>query len=143
MGWSNYVLIPSWKMIIETSKEVDELEEYVKKSLDNMIQSDLDTDLSTSDLKISDITIKDLCTLASAYDNASTLAFMNIDKFLLYWLESKDIKYEINSEFNIDLSQYKENGYNIIRRWRSDENNDDNEDNKGDRKEENLREQEE
>lgn len=132
MGWSNYIIIEDWKMIIETSREVDELEDYIKESLDNIIDSDIDTDISTSDLKVNDITIKDLCTLASAYENVSTLSCMDIDKLLIYWLNSKGIKYNIESEFNINLNQYKEDGYKIIGRWVSDDDNVNNDSNKGD-----------
>lgn len=116
MGWSNYIIIPEWKMIIETNREVDELEDYIKESLDKMIDDETDIDVSTSDLKVSDITIKDLCILASAYENTSSLACMNSDKFLLYWLENRGVKYDIKSEYNLDIESYAEKGYNIIRR---------------------------
>lgn len=128
MGWSNYIIIEDWKMIIETNREVNELETYIKESLDKMIGDDTDIDVSISDLKVSNMTIKDLCALASAYENASSIACMEADKLFLYWLESKDIEYQIKSEFNLDLKKYKEDGYKIIRRWKSD--NDDNGDDK-------------
>lgn len=116
MGWSNYIIIESWKTVIETNREVDELEDYIKESLDKMISDEGDLDVSTSDLKVSDITIKDLCILASAYENTSSLSCMNSDKFLLYWLESRNVNYEIKSEYNINIEEFKEKGYNIIRR---------------------------
>jgi hypothetical protein len=125
MGWSNYIIVEDWKMIIETTREVGELEYYIKKSLDRMISDDTDVDVSISDLKVGEITIKDLCALASAYENASSIACTDPDKFFLYWLEGKDIEYQIKSEFNLDLKKYKEDGYKIIRRWESDEHNDD------------------
>ena len=125
MGWSNYIIIEDWKMIIETNREVGELEDYIKESLDKMISDDTDIDVSVSDLKVSEITINHLCTLASAYENASSLACTDADKLFLYWLESRDIEYDIKSEFNLDLKKYKEDGYKIIRKWRSDNHNDD------------------
>lgn len=133
MGWSNYIIIEDWKMIIETSRAVDELEDYIKESLDKMIH-DIDIDVCISDLKVSDITVKDLCILATAYENASSLACMEVDKLFLYWLDSKRIKYDIKSEFNVDLDQYKEKGYRTIRRWKSDNdsnNGGDDDNNKG------------
>lgn len=84
-----------------------------------MINNDTE-DIDISSLKVSDITIKDLCTLASAYENSSSLAFMEVDKLFLYWLKNRDIKYEIKSEFGIDLKKYKEDGYKLIRRWKYD-----------------------
>ena len=134
MGWSNYIIIEDWKMMIETNRAVNELEDYIKQSLDKMIENDTDIDVCISDLKFSDITVKDLCILATVYENASSFAHMEIDKLFLYWLESKDIKYGIQSEFNVDIKQYIEKGYKIIRTWKSDnENGNDNTDNhKGD-----------
>lgn len=128
MGWSNYIIIEDWKMMIETNREVGELENYIKESLDKMIGNDTYIDESASNLKVSEITIKELCALASVYDNASSLACIEIDKLFLYWLEGKDIEYDIKSEFNLDLKKCKEQGYKIIRRWKSD--NDDNGDDK-------------
>lgn len=125
MGWSNYIIIEDWKMVIETNREVNELEDYIKKSLNKMISNDADIDISTSDLKVNDITISHLCTLVSAYESASSLACMETDKLFLYWLESKDIVYKIESEYNLDIKKYKENGYKIIRRWKSDNDDDD------------------
>jgi hypothetical protein len=125
MGWSNYIIVEDWKMIIETSREVGELEDYIKKSLGKMTSDENDLDVSISDLKVSEMTIKDLCALASAYENASSIASMDTDKLFLYWLEGKEIEYQIKSEFNLDLKKYKEDGYKIIRRWKSDEHNGD------------------
>lgn len=132
MGWSNYIIIKDWKMIIETNREVDELEDYIKESLDKMIDDNTYVDISTSDLKVSDITVKDLCTMASAYESASSLTCMNSDKLFLYWLESRDIEYEIKSEYNLDLKKYKEDGYKIVSRWKSDNDNDDDDGSKHD-----------
>lgn len=124
MGWSNYIIISDWKTIIETSREVDELENYIKESLDKMISDDTIMDISTSDLKISNITVKDLCIMASAYENVSSIMCMSADKLLLYWLESRSIEYEIKSEHSFDLKKYKEDGYKIINRWESNNDND-------------------
>lgn len=125
MGWSNYIIVEDWKMIIEISREIDNLEDYITESIDKMVNSDAE-DVNISDLKVSDITVKDLCVLASAYDNASSLAYMETDKLFLYWLETKDIGYEIKSEYGLDLKKYKEDGYKIIRRWKSDNDKDGN-----------------
>lgn len=119
MGWSNYIIVEDWKIIIETYRGVDSLEDYIKESLDKMINNDTE-DIDISNLKVSDMTVKELCTLASAYDNASSLAFMEVDKLLLYWLKNKGIEYEIKPEFGFDFKKYEEDGYKMIRRWKSD-----------------------
>lgn len=115
MGWYNFIIIEKLKMIIETHRSVGELEDYIKDAINKMIDEESEIDIDISDLKVSDITVKDLCALASAYDNASSLYQLNSDKLFLYWLESRDIKYEIKSEFQISIEQYQENGYNVIR----------------------------
>ena len=123
MGWSNYIIVEDWKIIIETSREVDKLEDYIAESIDKMVNNDTE-DINISDLKVSDITVKDLCVLASDYENASSLAYMETDKLFLFWLESKEIGYEIKSEHGFDFKKYKEDGYKIIRRWKSHNVND-------------------
>jgi hypothetical protein len=120
MGWSNYIIIKDWKIIIETDRGVDSLEDYIKKSLDNMINNDEES-IDLSSLKISDITVKELCTLATAYDNANSLAFMEVDKLVLYWLKNKNIEYEIKQEFGFDFKKYETDGYKLISklsRWK-------------------------
>lgn len=129
MGWSNYIIIKDWKIVIETSREVDELEDYIKESLDKILDDDTYIDMSTSDLKVSDITVADLCTMASAYDNVSSITCMNTDKLFLYWLKNRGIEHEIKSEYNIDLKKYKEDGYKIVSRWESDSGDDNDNDN--------------
>lgn len=115
MGWSNFIIIEKWKMVIETNRSVSELEDYIKDAIDKMIDNDTEIDIDISDLKVSDITVKDLCTLASAYDNANSLCQLDSDKLFLYWLESRNVEYEIKSEYQTNIEQYKENGYDVIR----------------------------
>lgn len=115
MGWSNYIIIEDWKMVIETNRSVEDIEDYISDALDKMIDDDIDIDVNISDLKVNDITIKNLCILASAYDSASSLSQLDTDKLFLYWLKNRDIEYIIKSEFTIDIKEYKKNGYNVIR----------------------------
>lgn len=121
MGWTNFIIIEKWKMLIESNRSVEELEDYIKEALEKIISDNTDIDISTSDLKISDVTVKDLCLLASAYENASALYGLEIDKLFLYWLENRDIEYEIKSEYNIKIEEYENKGYNIIRLWNNND----------------------
>ena len=130
MGWTNFIIIPDWKLVIEAHRSVENLEDYIKEALDKLINNNVDIDIDLSDLKVNDITVKDLCGLASAHDNASSLYGLDTDKLFLYWLESKDIEYEIKSEFNIKLEEYTNNGYKIIRIWNSDDQDNKHENNK-------------
>lgn len=139
MGWSNYIIIDKWKMIIETNREVDELEDYIEHAIDNIIDNDIDVDVDTSDLKINSMTVKDLCIMAFLYENASALCGLHIDKLLLYWLKHKNIDYDTKSEYNIDVGQYKDKGYKIISIWGPDDDNDQDNNNQNNVKEDNIR----
>jgi hypothetical protein len=33
MGWSNYIVIPKWRLLIEISRDVDELADYEKTAM--------------------------------------------------------------------------------------------------------------
>lgn len=114
MGWSNYIIIEDWKMVIETNRSVEDIEDYISDALDKMIDDDIDIDVNISDLKVNDITIKNLCILASAYDSASSLSQLDTDKLFLYWLKNRDIEYEVESD--IDVSKYQRDGYVILER---------------------------
>lgn len=120
MGWSNFIIIDTLKLVIETNREVDDIEDYEKDALSKMTDIDefydMDTDIDMQDIKINEISIGNLAVLYNAYKNASSITDMHRDKFLLYWLTVKEIEYDIKSEHNIDLEYYIENGYNILRR---------------------------
>lgn len=122
MGWSNYIIIDSLKLVIETNREVDDIEHYEKDALTKMINTEDDDcfvdDISTDmrDKKISDITIGDLTSLYNAHKNASIIIGMHCDKFLLYWLKTRRIDYKIKSEHGINIQQYNDNGYTILKR---------------------------
>jgi hypothetical protein len=113
MGWSNYIIIDDWKIVIEVNRGVDEIQKYIFDSLENIINNVSDIDVS--ELKLSDITTKELCVISSVYENASNLFDLDIDKILLYWLEKKNIKFEIKSEFKINLSDYEANGFKVVK----------------------------
>lgn len=122
MGRSNYIIVDNLKLIVETNREVDHIEDYEENALTKMINSEddeycVDEDfIDIKDVKIGDITIGNLTSLYNSYKNASVVREMNVDKFLLYWLKSKEIGYKIKSEHNIDIQQYIDNGYAIFRR---------------------------
>lgn len=131
MGWSNYIIISEWKMMIETSRNVNELEDYIANSLDYIVDEDnIGDDVDMANVKLSELTLGNLAILLNSHTNMSAIVCTEPDKLFLYWLEGKDIKYEIKSEYNIDLKKYKEDGYKIISRWKSDNDKDDENDEK-------------
>jgi len=110
MGWSNYLIIPKWKIIIEIPRHVDELYEAKENALDWLIDhyySDIESK------KINELTIDDLSELYNVFDSARYLAESDSSEFLLYFLKKNNIEFEIKSEFDINLNQFKD--YKIFR----------------------------
>lgn len=120
MGWSNYIIIPKLKLIVETTRNINELHDYQKKALDYLTDEeriyDTDEEQEVGDIPIQDVTVQDISLLYTIYDQANKISEMEPDKFFLYWLESKGIDYEILTEFDIGdkLEEYK-NTYIILR----------------------------
>jgi len=123
MGWTNYIIVPKLKLIVEVNRGINESNNYQNKALDYLTDEerlfDVDEEQNIGDRSIKNLSVKDLTLLFSMYEQSSKISDMETDRFLLYWLESKGIKYEIKSEFQINennyLEKYKEDGYVILR----------------------------
>ena len=122
MGWTNFIIIPKLKLIVETSRQIDEIPDYQKNALDFLTDEERIYEIEKYDIKnkiVKNISIEDISQLFSIYEQANNIVGMESDKFLLYWLETKGIEYEIKSEFQIKennkLESYKNEGYTILR----------------------------
>lgn len=125
MGWSNYIIIPEWKVLVEVPREIDDLGEYIYTALENVIDEE-NTDNRTylegeniidmSDVQINNITIRDLVELYKSYDIVQSLAGISYDRFFLFWLKKRDIEFSIESEYMVKEKEYEKQGYQIIRR---------------------------
>lgn len=58
MGWSNYIIIPEFKLAMEVSRYVEDIEEYEKEAL-YKITEERDVE-DVENVKVRDITVKDL-----------------------------------------------------------------------------------
>ena len=114
MGWSNYIIIPEFKLAIEVSRYMADIEEYEKNALYKITEEDEMEDVEN--VKVRNITVKDLTTLYNAHKIVSSLTGFEIDKLLLFWLQNRGIEYEIKSEFDVTTDQLKDEGYNVIYR---------------------------
>ncbi len=114
MGWSNYIIIPEFKLAIEVSRYVEDIQEYEKEALYEITEEKDVEDVEN--VKVRDITVKDLTTLYNAHEIVSSLTGFEIDKLLLFWLQNRGIEYEIKSEFEATADQLKDDGYTVIRR---------------------------
>lgn len=115
MGWSNWILIPKLKLLIETTRQVKGIEEYRREALEKIIGEDEDEISELDEVKFTDVTLRDLATLYFAYDKMSNIAGIEYDSLFLFWLEHRNIDYKIESEFQMDIREYKKNGYMIMR----------------------------
>lgn len=114
MGWSNYIIIPEFKLAMEVSRYVQDIEKYEKDAL-YKITEERDVE-DVENVKVRDITVKDLTTLYNAHEIVNSLTGFEIDKLLLFWLQNRGIEYEIKSEFEATADQLKDEGYTVIRR---------------------------
>lgn len=125
MGWSNYIVIPKWKLLIEVSRNVNGIEEYEKNAIDKAIDED-NIDYVTNvdgkdiedmgDVPVHKVTIKELTELYKSYDILQSLSGMDGDKLLLYWLKNRGIGFSVQSENIIDMKEYIKDGYVKIER---------------------------
>jgi hypothetical protein len=125
MGWSNYIIIPELKLIIEVSRDVGDIEDYECDAIDKAISDDNfehvyhvegDDVIDIENVPIQKITIKDLAELYRRYDMIQSLTGLDYNKLLLYWMKKRDMAFSIKSEHDIDLKGYEKEGYNIVRR---------------------------
>ena len=125
MGWSNYIVIPKLKLLIEVSRNVEDIEDYEEAAIDKVIDEDnIDYDahcegenvIDMGDVSISKITIKDLTELYKSYDMVQSLSGMDYNKLLLYWLKGRDIEFSVKSEYDVDVIECIKEGYMKIER---------------------------
>lgn len=119
MGWSSYIIIPRLKLVIETNREIEDIEFYQKESIDEMLDEENIDDgeyIDLKNVKICDITIKNLALLYKDYEIVKCIRGIHIDRLFLYWLMIKGIDFSVKSESSIDREKYKSEGYSIIER---------------------------
>lgn len=113
MQWSNYVIIEDLKLAVEVHK-TDDIDEYQEQILEEIFNKGCSFREDICEDNIDDLSINDICELADAHDKISTIAGMDMDQLFVTWLKYRDISFEILESDEIDINQYKEDGYNII-----------------------------
>ncbi len=116
MGWSNFIIIPSLNIAIEVSRYLQDLEDYEEKAFSYLTSEEFDEGIDIENRTIRDLTVRDLATLFTAYDNTNSLKGLDYNKLLVVWLKGRGIDYEIKSEYDIDKEKLEKEGYKII--WR-------------------------
>lgn len=123
MGWTNFVIVDRLKLAIEISRHIHDLEDYEEESL-NYVTEEKDI-IDVSDIKFTSLSLKDLASLVTISDKVGSINGFEIDKLMLYWLKSRGIEYEIESEHDVDINELKERGYTIKRLFESTEKEED------------------
>lgn len=127
MGWSNYIIIPAWKVLIEVPREIDDIEEYEHRAIERAIDEDnfeyehlegedIKDIINIGNVPINKITVRDLAELYKRYDIVQSLTGMDYNKLLLFWLKIREIEFKIEPEYNMDKEKYKSEGYIRIER---------------------------
>lgn len=125
MGWSNYIIIPKFKLLVEVPREINDIEDYEEIAIEKAIDEDnidndtyLDGDniVDIGDVPIDKITIKNLVALHKRYEIVQSISGLDYNKLLLFWLKNRGIEFQIKSENNMDFIEYNREGYLRITR---------------------------
>lgn len=114
MGWTNFIIIPKLKLIVETSRYLDEDKaDRFSESLEKLINKVEDFNFEILETKYSDLSVNDLSKIVNLASSCWFLDELNLDILLLAWLKKENIDFNIVSEFDFEEKDYK--GYLIIR----------------------------
>ncbi len=125
MGWSNYIIVSKWKILIEVPRDIDGIEDYEKMAIEKAFSEDSadprmymedENIVDMGDVEINKISIRDITELYKTYDIVQSLSGMRFDKLFLFWLKNRGIDFIVKSEHTFDIKEYEKEGYLIIRR---------------------------
>ena len=120
MGWTNYIIIPKWKLAIEVPRSVEDLESYEREAIEKLLSFCDEVDVfEILEKKYKDITLSDLRVMLNGLKILSNFESMNVESLLLYYLEVGKIEYEVVSEFDFEKRNLK--GFTIIRMFGDEE----------------------
>lgn len=120
MGWSNYLVVPQLKLVVELPREENELKGYVKEAFDNVLkikdENECLEDLTST--TINNLDLNTLSILVNSHKLVDDLSCVELTDFLLYWLDSKGIEFAIHNEYEkeLDIEELKNKGYIVLRR---------------------------
>ena len=92
-----YLIIPDLKIAIGI-KDIEDIEDSEEDAISNILNEDNITDDEIVDVEVNKLTVKDFATFTNLYKLIQSVAGMEHDKILLYWLRSRNIEYTITSE---------------------------------------------
>jgi len=117
MGWSNFIVIPDWKLLIEVSRDLQTYnKDFTEESFDGLFESVDNFNFECLETKLTEVDLKTVSGMVAIVDNCSFLQEFNYNEFLLVWLNNRKIDYKILSSFDIDNDEEKYKDYKKISR---------------------------
>lgn len=119
MGWVEFIIIPKMKVIIDAGRGLVDigLSESEKQGLKHITDEESIEFIELDQIKIKDLNLKDIKNFIKATDLMNQLSGININKFLLFWLEQRNIDYKIISELSKEWEEFDKTGYVIINKY--------------------------
>jgi hypothetical protein len=122
MGWSNYIVIPDWKLIVEISRYINQDDLlYIREDLESLekLHNDLqrysgeETNFRTATM--SEISLRYVYSEKCEQLFSMMSDFMN-EYILMKFLEDRNTQYRVISEF--DLDDEKGENYQIKKKYK-------------------------
>ena len=110
MGWSNYIVIDDWKLLLEVPREISEEDYFFNDNMKKLLTHMESVDYDLFDTKIKDITIDNL---SEVFGIAKKVMFIDSEcsdidiKMFLYFLKVRRINYRIEHE-DVVRDKYKD-----------------------------------
>jgi hypothetical protein len=113
MGWSNFIVVPSMKLAVEVSRNIDEdcVEQYSK-----VIGKLFDEDSSIGEVlerTLNKLTTKQVAEIVEKAVTADSLVGLYYDNLFPVWLKMRHITFQIVNAFDFEKLDTK--GMKIIR----------------------------
>ena len=120
MGWSKYIIIPAWNVMIEVPREVDDnTGDRYKESIGKLESILEDTDICVFDKKIPEISLRDMTSIVKIAEHSTIIGtegdLHSTAPYLMMFLKSRNISYELISELDLDKPEIKKKYENYIR----------------------------
>ncbi len=113
MGWSNWIVLDDYKIVIEIPRSQEELMDYQVSAMDEILKAELYNEDFMFNRKLKDISLGDLSEILHFYKIKEDLIGVDLDGFLMFWLTKRGHGFDLlRGDDAID--PYLEKGYTII-----------------------------
>ena len=92
-----YLIIPDLKIAMGM-EDIEDIEDSEEDAIDNILNEDNFIEDDILDVEVNKLKVKDFAAFSNLYKLIQSVAGMESDKMLLYWLRSRNIEYTVTSE---------------------------------------------